>query len=80
MGGDIAAWCAYKGFIVTLQDRSAELIASTIRRAHDLFVKQWGHQLHFVQAALDRLIPDVTGNGIALADVVIEAAFRKCIY
>ena len=28
MGGDIAAWCALRGFTVTLQDRGAEYVAA----------------------------------------------------
>ena len=40
MGGDIAAWCALRGFTVTLQDRSAELIEPALRRARELFDKR----------------------------------------
>ena len=40
MGGDIAAWSALRGFTVTLQDRSAELIEPALKRARELFDKR----------------------------------------
>lgn len=76
MGGDIAAWCALKGLTVTLQDRSIEAIAPAIARAHKLFKKKL-KKPRLVQAAMDRLIPDVAGNGIRTADVIIEAIFEN---
>lgn len=72
MGGDIAAWCALRGLSVTLQDLTAERIAPAIQRAAELFQKRL-KQPHLVQAALDRLIPDVAGGGVARADLVLEA-------
>jgi 3-hydroxyacyl-CoA dehydrogenase / enoyl-CoA hydratase / 3-hydroxybutyryl-CoA epimerase len=72
MGGDIAAWAALRGLTVTLQDIAAERIAPAIRRAAELFKKRL-KQAHLIQAAMDRLIPDVAGNGAAQADLVIEA-------
>lgn len=72
MGGDIAAWCVLKGLRVTLQDRLPDLVESAVKRAADLFKKKLKCH-HLVQAALDRLIPDVAGIGIATADLVIEA-------
>ncbi len=72
MGGDIAAWCAMQGLRVTLQDRAPEYIAPAIGRAVKLYRRRLREAL-LVRAALDRLIPDVAGNGIRLADVVIEA-------
>ncbi len=72
MGGDIAAWCALRGIMVSLQDLSAERIAPAIQRAAKLYRKRL-KQPHLVQAAMDRLIPDVAGNGVARADIVIEA-------
>lgn len=75
MGGDIAAWCAYKGFTVTLQDQTPEKIAPAIGRAQRLFVKKYD-QPRLVQAALDRLQPDPEGLGVSRADVVIEAVFE----
>jgi 3-hydroxyacyl-CoA dehydrogenase/enoyl-CoA hydratase/3-hydroxybutyryl-CoA epimerase len=72
MGGDIAAWCALKGMTVTLQDLAPERIAPAIQRAHALFKKRL-KQPHLVQAAFDRLVPDVRGDGVPKADLVIEA-------
>ena len=76
MGGDIAAWCAVRGLTVTLQDLSPERIAPAIARADALFRKRL-KQPHLVRAARDRLIPDPRGDGVAKADVVIEAIVEK---
>lgn len=76
MGGDIAAWCAIKGLNVTLQDQSPQFIGGAIKRAHDLAQKILKEK-HLVQAAMDRLSPDVEGYGIAHADVIIEAITEK---
>ena len=40
MGGDIAAWSAYKGFEVTLQDREQKFIDGAMTRAQELFAKK----------------------------------------
>lgn len=76
MGGDIAAWCALRGLKVTLQDRTPELIAPAMKRAYALFQKKLKVS-HLVQAAIDRLIPDVQGFGVEKADVVLEAIFEN---
>jgi len=75
MGGDIAAWCAYKGLMVTLQDQSPNRIAPAIKRASNLF-KKCLKPTRMAHAAMDRLIPDVHGWGVEKADVVIEAIFE----
>jgi len=72
MGGDIAAWCALKGYQATLQDQSAEKIAPAIARAAKLFRRKL-KEPHRVQNALDRLVPDLGGHGVGRADLVIEA-------
>jgi 3-hydroxyacyl-CoA dehydrogenase/enoyl-CoA hydratase/3-hydroxybutyryl-CoA epimerase len=76
MGGDIAAWCALRGLRVTLQDREPKHIAPAIKRAHRLFERKL-REPRLVQAALDRLMPDVAGTGVPQADVVIEAIFEN---
>ncbi|HET9671010.1 MAG TPA: 3-hydroxyacyl-CoA dehydrogenase NAD-binding domain-containing protein [Casimicrobiaceae bacterium] len=76
MGGDIAAWCALRGFTVTLQDQSAERIAPAIGRAAKLFRDRLRDPRR-VRDAQDRLIPDVAGDGVLRADVVIEAIFEN---
>jgi 3-hydroxyacyl-CoA dehydrogenase/enoyl-CoA hydratase/3-hydroxybutyryl-CoA epimerase len=76
MGGDIAAWCALRGMTVTLQDQTLERIAPALQRAHKLFTRRLREPLR-VRAAFDRLIPDPAGDGVAHADVVIEAIFEN---
>jgi len=76
MGGDIAAWCALRGLTVTLQDQNAKALSPTIARAGKLFAERLT-DARKVRDATDRLIPDVAGNGIARADVIIEAIFEN---
>ncbi len=76
MGGDIAAWAALRGMEVTLEDRAAEYIGPAIARAHQTFSKKLKNKRK-VRAAMDRLMPDVHGDGVASADVVIEAIFEN---
>lgn len=76
MGGDIAAWCALRGFHVTLQDAKPEFIAPAIGRAHKLFTKKLKAS-EKVQAAMDRLVPDLAGDGVPSADLVIEAITER---
>ena len=75
MGGDIAAWCALRGFTVTLQDREPKFLSNAIARANKLFSRRIRIP-HERNAALDRLIPDCHGYGVEKADVVIEAIFE----
>lgn len=75
MGGDIAAWCVVQGFEVTLQDRELEHIQPALKRAKALFKKRLKTKTA-VLAAQGRLIADVAGEGVARADVVIEAIFE----
>ncbi|HHF7375331.1 3-hydroxyacyl-CoA dehydrogenase NAD-binding domain-containing protein [Legionella bozemanae] len=76
MGGDIAAWCALRGLRVTLQDQTYAQIAPAIGRAHALYKKKL-RKPRLIQAAMDNLIPDPEGHGIARADVIIEAVFEN---
>jgi 3-hydroxyacyl-CoA dehydrogenase / enoyl-CoA hydratase / 3-hydroxybutyryl-CoA epimerase len=76
MGGDIAAWCANQGFTATLADMKAEPIAGAIKRAADLFGKIIRKRTD-VRDALDRLIPDLDGEGVRNADLIIEAVPEK---
>ncbi|OGA60507.1 MAG: crotonase [Betaproteobacteria bacterium RIFCSPLOWO2_12_FULL_65_14] len=76
MGGDIAAVCAMRGLTVTLQDTSAERIAPAIKRAAQLFQRRMRDERR-VRDALDRMVPDVTGDGARHADVVIEAIYEN---
>jgi 3-hydroxyacyl-CoA dehydrogenase/enoyl-CoA hydratase/3-hydroxybutyryl-CoA epimerase len=76
MGGDIAAWAAFRGMTVTLQDRSEELIAPAMARARAFFEKRLKDPAA-AAAAASRLMMDVQGDGVAAADVVIEAIFEN---
>jgi 3-hydroxyacyl-CoA dehydrogenase/enoyl-CoA hydratase/3-hydroxybutyryl-CoA epimerase len=76
MGGDIAAWCANQDMRVTLSDMKAEPIAGAMRRATELFGKIM-HKRTAVRDALDRLIPDMQGEGVRSADLIIEAVPEK---
>lgn len=75
MGGDIAAWCALRGFSVSLQDQAPERIAPAMGRAAKLFQKKL-KQTRLVTAAWDRLVPDHRGQYVERADIVIEAIFE----
>ncbi len=84
MGGDIAGWCAVKGFRVTLGDVKNEPIAKAIKAAAKLCDDRHLSGIE-KRDALDRLIPDPRGHGIAAADLVIEAVpedadLKKKIY
>jgi len=72
MGGDIAAWSAYKGFNVTLQDREQRFIDPALERAQALFAKKVKDESKRPAVAA-RLKADLAGEGVALADLVIEA-------
>jgi len=75
MGGDIAAWCALRGYSVTLQDREPKYLSNAMKRANKLYRKKLKTSYER-NAALDRLIPDCHGYGVEKADVVIEAIFE----
>ncbi len=76
MGGDIAAWAAYKGFEVTLADREQRFIDGALTRASDLFAKKVKDEAKRPQVAA-RLKGDLAGDGAADADLVIEAIIEK---
>src|SRR5882672_6630067 len=76
MGGDIAAICAMRGITVTLQDTAPERIAPAIKRSADLFKRRL-REPRRIRDAMDRLIPDVSGQGAQQADVIIEAIFEN---
>lgn len=76
MGGDIAAWCAYRGMIVTLQDLDMARIQPALDCAKALFKKRYRKKRE-VDAAMLRLTADPKGAGVARADVIIEAVVEK---
>ncbi|WDS36144.1 3-hydroxyacyl-CoA dehydrogenase NAD-binding domain-containing protein [Pseudoxanthomonas sp.] len=76
MGGDIAAWSAYKGFEVTLQDREQRFIDPAMTRAQALFEKKVKDESKRPAVAA-RLKADLAGEGVASADLVIEAIIEN---
>ena len=76
MGGDIAAWSAYKGFEVTLQDREQRFIDGALARAQELFGKRV-KDASKRPAVAARLRGDLDGTGVAAADLVIEAIIEN---
>jgi 3-hydroxyacyl-CoA dehydrogenase / enoyl-CoA hydratase / 3-hydroxybutyryl-CoA epimerase len=76
MGGDIAAWCASQGFRATLGDVKPPPIAGAIKRASDLFGKIMRKKTD-IRDAMDRLMPDLDGEGVRSADLIIEAVPEK---
>jgi 3-hydroxyacyl-CoA dehydrogenase/enoyl-CoA hydratase/3-hydroxybutyryl-CoA epimerase len=73
MGGDIAAWCAWQGLLVTLADTNPNAIGGAVKRAAALYDKIGRADRKRARDALDRLIPDLRGEGAAHADLIIEA-------
>ena len=76
MGGDIAAWAAYKGFEVTLADREQRFIDGALERAATLFEKKVRDAAKRPAVAA-RLRGDIDGAAVADADLVIEAIIEN---
>jgi 3-hydroxyacyl-CoA dehydrogenase/enoyl-CoA hydratase/3-hydroxybutyryl-CoA epimerase len=76
MGGDIAAWCALRGYTVSLQDRGLEYVSPALKRAAELFAKRLPKEDERAAAAA-RLVADVEGARVPDADLVIEAIFEN---
>jgi 3-hydroxyacyl-CoA dehydrogenase / enoyl-CoA hydratase / 3-hydroxybutyryl-CoA epimerase len=72
MGGAIAAWCASRGLLVTLEDLGMAQIAPAMQSAASLFQRLFSEP-RSCRAAADRLVPDVAGAGRRKADLLIEA-------
>jgi len=76
MGGDIAAWCALRGFDVTLQDREMKFVQPAMDRAAALFTKKVKNEAKRAETSA-RLVADVDGAGVAKADLIIEAIYEN---
>jgi 3-hydroxyacyl-CoA dehydrogenase/enoyl-CoA hydratase/3-hydroxybutyryl-CoA epimerase len=76
MGGDIAAWCALRGLNVTLQDREQKYVDPAMARAQKLFDKRVRDEAKRAATA-KRLRADVGGDGVADADLIIEAIYEN---
>ena len=73
MGAEIAAWCAIRGFRVTLGDLDPAPLGRAVAQAARLCRDQHLSGIA-TRDALDRLIPDLKGQGVPAADLIIEAA------
>ena len=76
MGGDIAAWCASRGMDVGLQDREQKYVDQARERARTFFEHKLKDPAK-VEEAMERLHPDLSGETLADADLVIEAIVEK---
>lgn len=72
MGGEIAAWAAIKGKQVTLGDVKLKPLGAAIKAAAKTCRDTHLSAIE-TRDALDRLMPDPRGYGLATADLVIEA-------
>ena len=76
MGADIAGWCVASGMEVTLQDLNPEAITKGIAAQAKTIGRKFKTKA-LRDAAKARFIADPKGDGIARADVVIEAIVEK---
>lgn len=76
MGGDIASWCAARGLVASLQDRTPELVNKALERARPFFEKRIRDPDERAKATA-RLVLDVEGEHIPQTDVVIEAIYEN---
>ena len=72
MGTDIAAWAVSRGLRVSIHDQGPAPLARAMARGH-AFLKQALRDPLRVRDAMDRLLPDLSGDGVRRADVVLEA-------
>tara|TARA_R110002020_G_scaffold109430_8_gene253060 strand:- start:6 stop:2090 length:2085 start_codon:yes stop_codon:yes gene_type:complete len=76
MGAEIAAICAIKGLRVTISDVELEPLAKAVKAAARIARESHLSEIE-IRDALDRLMPDPKGYGLAIADLIIEAAPEK---
>lgn len=76
MGAEIAAWCAIRGFRVSLGDVETAPLARAVKAARALCKDKHLSDIE-TRDALDRFMPDPRGHGVANADLIIEAAPEK---
>jgi len=80
MGGGIAAACANAGLAVTVKDASQEALDAgfaTIRKNYDATVKRGRLTAEAAEERLGRIAPTLSYDGVATADLVIEAVFES---
>ncbi len=76
MGAEIAAWSAIRDKTVTLGDIDLGSLGRAVRDAARVCKDSHLSSIE-TRDALDRMIPDVNGYGIARADLIIEAVPEK---
>ncbi|MCX2723968.1 3-hydroxyacyl-CoA dehydrogenase NAD-binding domain-containing protein [Roseibium salinum] len=76
MGAEIAAWCAIKGFRVTISDIELEPLGKAVEEAARTARKEHLSDIE-IRDVLDRLMPDPRSYGLGEADLIIEAAPEK---
>lgn len=76
MGAEIAATAAIMGKRVTLSDIETEALGRAIKKAAQICEDKHLTAIE-TRDALDRLMPDPKGYGLARADLVIEAATER---
>ncbi len=76
MGADIAAHCVMSGLEVSLQDLSEDALKRAETQARGHFSKRYKTRAE-QEAASARLILDPKGEGVARADVIIEAIVER---
>jgi 3-hydroxyacyl-CoA dehydrogenase len=80
MGGGIATACANAGLAVTVKDASAAALDggfATIRKNYDGTVKRGRLTPEAAEERLARITPTLSYDGVATADLVIEAVFES---
>lgn len=76
MGAEIAALCAARGLRVSLADLELARLGKAVATASRFYDRKL-HSPLARRDALDRLMPDPAGDGVAGADLVIEAIAEK---
>ena len=80
MGGGIATACANAGLAVTVKDSTQEALDAgfaTIRRNYDASVKRGRLTAEAAAERMGRMTPMLSYDGVATADLVIEAVFEN---
>lgn len=76
MGAGIATQCLLQGLTVSLQEPNKEHLSKAIRQIYSE-INRTAKKNHYLKQALqDALFPDLHGNEISKADIVIEAIFE----
>lgn len=76
MGGDIALWCARQGLDVSLQDAEHPRLAGAMARFRTQLTASARTRAQ-ASSIMDRILPDIAGDGLKSADLVIEAIPEK---